>query len=285
MDLWVVALAVLLMVSLCMACRPQAEASTTQPTFSRPEQEPEVMADQTPPEIIGVLDREIIMGGTVSYYDGVTICDDTDPAPSLEVDSTGVDVNTPGCYFITYIATDASGNQKRMAATVTVKPLPEESTEAALANQLADNILSQIITEDMTTRQQVRAIYDWARTNVKYQNGLEHEDWYQAAYVAMYQGKADCFGFFGATKLMFQRLGIPNIDVEKVPPYEGASMHYWSLVSVDGGKNYYHFDSTPRRNQTEDFCLVTDDFLDNYSRQHDDSHNRDKTLYPSTPEV
>ena len=95
----------------------------------------------------------------------------------------------------------------------------------------------------------------------------------------------DCFGYFAVTKLLFERLGIPNIDVRKVKNFDGDSDHFWSLVSVDGGKTYYHFDATPRVGDGDDFCLVTDAFLDAYSDSHKGSHNRDKSLYPATPEV
>ena len=66
--------------------------------------------------------------------------------------------------------------------------------------------------------------------------------------------------------------------------YEGDSNHYWSLVSLDDGETWYHFDSTPRMGTGDDFCLVTDAFLDAYSAAHKNCHNRDKTLYPATPE-
>jgi hypothetical protein len=51
----------------------------------------------------------------------------------------------------------------------------------------------------------------------------------------------------------------------------------------DGGKTYYHFDATPRKGSGDDFCLVTDAFLDAYSNSHGKCHNRNKSLYPATP--
>ncbi len=41
----------------------------------------------------------------------------------------------------------------------------------------------------------------------------------------------------------------------------------------------------PRKGEGDDFCLVTDAFLDAYSASHNNCHNRDKTLYPATPEA
>ena len=54
---------------------------------------------------------------------------------------------------------------------------------------------------------------------------------------------------------------------------------------MDGGKTYYHLDTTPRVGDGDDFCLVTDKFLDDYSAKNKNCHNRDKSLYPATPEA
>ena len=105
------------------------------------------------------------------------------------------------------------------------------------------------------------------------------------AYRVLKGNSTDCFGYFAVTKLMFERLGIPNIDVTKVKNYEGDSNHYWSLVSLDGGETYYHFDATPRKGDGDYFFLLSDAELDEYSDAHKKCHNRDKSLYPATPEV
>ncbi len=72
------------------------------------------------------------------------------------------------------------------------------------------------------------------------ERGCRYEKFFCSYTIAQY-----CFNYFAVTKLMFERLGIPNIDVKKVKNYEGDSNHYWSLVSVDGGETYYHFDAAP----------------------------------------
>ena len=107
----------------------------------------------------------------------------------------------------------------------------------------------------------------------------------QGAYVMMTDGQGDCFNYYAVTKLLLERCGIPNIDVRKVRNNETDSDHYWSLVSIDGGSTYYHLDTTPRVGDGDDFCLVTDAFLDAYSDTHGKCHNRDKALYPKTPEA
>ena len=123
------------------------------------------------------------------------------------------------------------------------------------------------------------------RSHYTYSGHSDKTDWMQGAWVMMDQGEGDCFNYFALTKLLLERCDIPNIDVRKVRNYEGDSDHFWSLVSVDGGNTYYHLDTTPRVGPGDDFCLVTDAFLDAYSDANKGCHNRDKSLYPATPEA
>ncbi len=238
--------------------------------------------DETPPEIQGVKDLTVTLGDALSYREGVTVTDDEDGSPSLEIDTTQVDLTKEGTYPITYTAKDASGNAATVKATVTVLPKPEETQDAIV--QAAQAVLDQIITPDMTTRQQVQAIYLWARETITYGGHSDRDDWRQTAYGILENPRGDCFGYFAATKLLFEELGIPNQDVEKVKRSKDDSEHYWSLVSIDGGETWYHFDATPRVGQTEELCLVTDTFLDSFDTYHDNCHNRDKSQYPATPE-
>lgn len=241
-------------------------------------------SDTTPPTIEGVKNITVCLGDAISYRSGITVTDDHDPAPSLTVDTSLVDLTTPGTYKIVYIAADASGNTTRMEAKVTVQegpkddPEPDDPIDAAV-----DRVLDEIITGNMTTREQVRAIYTWARTNIGYGGHSDRTDWRKTGYKTLTNRQGDCFGYFALTKLMFERLEIPNIDVQKVRNFPEDSDHFWSLVSVDGGETWYHFDATPRVGNGDNFCLVTDEFLDEYSASHKGSHNRDKSLYPATP--
>ena len=54
------------------------------------------------------------------------------------------------------------------------------------------------------------------------------------------------------------------------------------MVSVDGGKSYYHFDNV----WSKGLCLVTDAVLDNFAAANNlesDPFNRNPNLYPATP--
>lgn len=239
--------------------------------------------DTVAPELEGIHDFTIYQGDTISYYKGVSATDDEDPNPAITVDNSAVDLSKVGVYQVIYICKDAAGNESRATATVTVLEKKTGYAELETVYAAADAKLAQIIKDNMTVRQKVQAIYNWARGNLGYTDNFDHSDYRQAAYIMLTQARGDCYGFFAVTKLMFERLGIPNIDVQKVKNHPTDSNHYWSLVSVDGEKTWYHFDATPRKGAGDDFCLVTDAFLDAYSDAHNKCHNRDKSLYPATP--
>ncbi len=244
-----------------------------------------LIIDNDAPVIEGVGNKIVYIGDTVAYRAGVTVTDDTDEAPRLTIDSGAVDLTTPGVYDVVYTAQDKAGNAISQTITVTVLEKREEYVDLETIYAAVDKKIAQLVNDGMDTRTQVETIYNWARTTLSYADGSAKDDWVQGAYIMLTRHSGDCFNYYAVTKLMFERLGIPNIDVHKIKSYEGDSSHYWSLVSVDGGATYYHFDATPRKGPGDDFCLVTDAFLDAYSDTHNNSHNRDKTLYPATPEV
>ena len=238
--------------------------------------------DNQAPVIQGAADITLRVGDTAAYFRGVTVQDDRDASPTLEVDSTRVDLSTPGVYPLYYTARNASGMETRLEVSVTV--LPRETEEDGTIDLAVEEILAGILTRDMTRRQQVEAIYAWAKEHIRYAGHTSRVDYRQAGYEAITSGEGDCYGYFAVTKLMLEALDIPNVDVCKVKRSDDDSEHFWSLVSVDGGETYYHFDATPRVGQTEELCLVTDLFLDSFDTFHDGCHNRDKSLYPATPE-
>lgn len=244
-----------------------------------------VTDDATPPVIRGLRDITVYLGSSVSYRSGVLVTDDQDEAPKLEIDSGKVNLSAVGIYTVLYTARDKTGNVATQEITVTVVEKPESFVEEEVIFARADELLQKVLKEGMTDKEKVRAIYNHLRWSYGYTNHSDKTDWLQGAWVMMDEGRGDCFNYFALTKLLLERCGIPNIDVRKVPNSERDADHYWSLVSVDGGKTYYHLDTTPRMGDGDNFCLVTDAFLDAYSDANRGSHNRDKALYPATPEA
>lgn len=248
-----------------------------------------VVKDTQAPVISGTKDLETYVGDTISYKSGVSVTDNVDAKPVLTIDNSKVDLSKAGVYSVTYTATDAAGNSTSVTVKLTVKEKPENFVDPEVIYAKADSILEKFIRDDMTDREKVEAVYVWTRRSVHLTygsapSGFDHEnaDWLQTAYQLLNRdvGKGDCYFFFAVQKLLLQRLNIPTIDCEKI--YDGDSHHYWLLVSVDGGENYYHFDNV----WSPQLCLVTDAQLDSFSAAVDSNpFNRDKSKYPATPTV
>lgn len=264
----------------CQALPYNPGENTVVGALSKPETKP---ADSTTPKIMGVQDIVVYAGDAIAYRKGITVTDETDPHPELYVDSSAVDQTTPGVYTVIYTVSDAAGNTATKKASVTVLNKEPGYQSLETIYEAADSLLSSILSENMTVREKVETVYVWARSNIGYGGHSDRADWRQTAYTTIHELRGDCYGYFAVTKLLFERLNIPNIDVQKVRNYDTDSDHFWSMVSVDGGRTWYHFDATPRVGDGDNFCLVTDAFLDAYSKDHKNCHNRDKTLYPPTP--
>ena len=240
-----------------------------------------VVKDTQAPTILGVQDIIAYAGGTVSYRSGITVSDDYDENVTLTLDSSGVDLSTVGTYKVIYSATDASGNTATKEATVTVMEKQPGYVEPEVIYARVDAILAQFITDDMTDREKVEAVYVWTHRgdHLIYGSAPDRTDWLQTAYEFLDRKKGDCYWFYAIQKLMLQRLNIPTIDVKKVKNFPTDSNHYWLLVSIDGGATYYHFDNVWSRQ----LCLVTDKTLNKFSKSCNNCFNRDESLYPATP--
>lgn len=80
------------------------------------------------PSINGISDKTVTVGDTVDYLSGITATDGkgTDITGSIEVDSSKVDINTPGTYQITYKVTDSYGFSTGANCNITVNEKKEE---------------------------------------------------------------------------------------------------------------------------------------------------------------
>lgn len=80
------------------------------------------------PSINGISDKTVTVGDTVDYLSGVTAVDgkSTDITGSIEVDSSKVDINTPGTYQITYKVTDSYGFSTGANCNITVNEKAQE---------------------------------------------------------------------------------------------------------------------------------------------------------------
>jgi hypothetical protein len=229
-------------------------------------------ADTEAPVIRGVVDLHVQTGDTVSYLRDAVASDNCPEGLELTVDTSAVDIQTAGSYSITYTARDLAGNEAKRTVRLYVWER-EYDVEAIYAK--ADAVIAQIMTADMTQRQQLRAIYQYTINNIYFESGSAKETWERAAYEGFFERRGDCYVFACTVKVLLDRVGIKNELIQKIVT---SRRHYWNLVDL--GEGWYHFDTTPRPDHPYIF-LWTDEQLMEYSGQHNNSHRYDRDIYPS----
>ncbi len=234
-----------------------------------------VVEDITPPEITGVEPIEIAQGDTVSYKKNVEVTDNYDPNPTLEVDSSQVNVDKRGTYTVTYIATDEAGNTTEKSTTVRIVSAKIDAATEETVNAMADEILAEIITDEMSQKEQARAVFNWVVNNITYSESAGIDDLLSAAYKGMYYRVGDCTVKQKTAEVMLNRLGIKNMEIEKIRDTRG---HYWLLIDI--GEGWYHYDPNLQLDGTLIFYWHDADLWE-YSNTHGNTHNYDPSKYPT----
>ena len=229
-----------------------------------------VAPDTEGPVICGERERTCYIGDAVAYFKEVCTYDNADPEPTLTVDKSAVDPHTPGEYTVTYTATDRDGN----VSTADVNYIFREKTVSdEELDALADEILSEIITDDMSVAQKVFAIHEYAYTHILYIGYSDKTDWRAEAYKGITEGVGDCFTFYSTTYLLLNK--IDGVEVMSVQRLNGATRHYWCLVNI--GTGWYHLDACNVGPNHMRACMMTDDELDAISTYY---WRYDRSLYP-----
>lgn len=146
------------------------------------------------------------------------------------------------------------------------KTLEDSAAAVEITRQLAEDLVAELVTPDMTDRQKVEAVYQWITDNVKY-------DWryYQApetmpqisttALGALRDHVAICGGYSWAFKTMLDVCGIENYPVSGVL---GSEYHAWNYVILDG--EGYYCDPTSDRGGGQYWFLRTKEELQSEGR-------------------
>lgn len=242
-----------------------------------------VFLDETPPVITGAKNREIFIGDSIFYKDGVTVTDDHTATPVLTIDNSAVKPNTPGIYPVIYTAKDASGNETSVTVYFTLRERPNNYVEPEVAYQYAREVLNRITNANMSKAEVAAAIYNWVKREIRWDEHSNKENgWPAGAVYGFEQRKGDCFTYYATAKALLDVAGIPNLDVVKViTPQTSQSSHYWNLIDI--GDGWYHMDCTPRANNYADsFFLYTDEEMLAYSQKKENKNcfNFDLTAYP-----
>ena len=245
----------------------QTSASDTQTTPQSSAQS----ADKTPPKA-EASDFEVVAGESISYKKHIKVSDDTDKAPSIEIDSSKVNIDTVGKYPVVYTVTDKSGNKTVVQITVTVKKKAEEKQSAIdeYISKQAKAVIAKITNKKMDDMHKAYAIFYWTRHNITYTGDSNKTNYRIGARDGFKKHSGDCFTYFSVAKVLLDAAGIENRDMIKVRTSEKDARHFWSIVHINGG--WYHFDSTPFKAGHDYFFMATDAEMKAW----------DKKYYPGT---
>ncbi len=245
-----------------------------------------LIRDEEGPRILGVRELVAYVGEGVAYRAGLSLEDNCGGAITLEVDSSAVDTSKEGVYPVFYWAQDVAGNVT-FAETV-VHVYAERITEEMLHAQI-DPLIAQLGLSGMSREEQVRAIWRFVHTDARitYVDTSDKADWMREAYFTLLNRKGDCFSYFALSKAFFTRLGIENLDVQRLPGYTDDT-HYWSMVNIGGSgaaARWYHYDATRLRDVSQSGALLTDAQVDAFSLQRPYFYYYDRGSYPPTSTV
>lgn len=130
-------------------------------------------------------------------------------------------------------------------------------------DHLADAVLADCITDDMTQREKATALYTYITDNVRYDRryyddiaSMPYES--RTAYGALKNDLAICGGYAQAIQILFEKAGIPCLTVQGTA---GSEYHMWDLAQIDGEWAYY--DATSDRGMSRfgfrHFGVATED--------------------------
>ena len=195
-----------------------------------------------PEELEADVDAAIIWRAMVSAEDNSGMVE-------VSLDTTGIDLKVPGMYTAYFVAKDSVGNETRQEVSLT---LHDNSVTKEMMDQLCADIISEIITDDMTTQKKAYAIYKYVRSKVSYTNAGVHDDIRREAYIGLTsRHSGDCFTYCAAAQELFHYIGMETQIVIRRPDLvpESGSNHFWLLVNFGTAEEplWYHFDATPIR--------------------------------------
>lgn len=158
-----------------------------------------------------------------------------------------------GGYILCSLNTDATALQYSPAMGMTMEDC---MTALSLADSLADEVIAQVVTADMTQREQAQAVYSYLTENVTYDqryysdfSSMPYES--QTAVGALRDNTAICGGYSNALKILFEKLGIPCYTVSGKYFREN---HMWNLAQLDG--EWLWFDATSDRGNSSKYGFL-----------------------------
>ena len=237
-----------------------------------------VTKDSVAPVIDGTKDIEAFVGDVIRYRTEVTVTDDLDPNPTLEIDTSKVDLKNAGTYEVVYRAKDFSGNTSEVTIKLKLTKKPKTYVDPATVEKEAKKILNKITKSGMSDMEKALQITWWVRYNVNYVAKADNSSWTRAAYDGLVKRQGNCYNFAMTAKALFDAAGIENMIINRDPYiYHG---HYWNYIKIDG--EWYHCDSTPRLKYNSYFFMYTTKELKNFWHNGWNGYNFKEEKYPKS---
>ena len=232
--------------------------------------------DGEAPEMTGVYNMTVFAGDMILYRKNVQVTDNHDENPKLTIDSSEVNRNEVGTYHVTYRAEDKAGNVTEKE--IFVKVMEKIAVTQAMVDDLADKVLSEILTDGMSNRDKAYAIYQWTKKNIAYTGHTDPSDIVAGAYQGLRYRAGDCFTFCAVAHMLYTRAGF---EAMKVTRTAGYLHHYWNYVNF--GEGWYHCDSNLYRPDGFEAFMKTTDELITYTTNamnRPDYYVYDESQYP-----
>ena len=237
-----------------------------------------VTKDSIAPVIEGCEDIEVYIGDPIRFRENVTVTDDIDPNPTLEIDTSEVTRDEPGTYVVTYRAKDFTGNVSEVQISLTLNKKPSTYVEPEDVYAEAEKVLNKITSDDMTDMEKALQITWWVRYNVYYISNSDNSSWTRAAYDALVKREGNCYNYAMCAKALFDAAGIENMIIVRDPYIYNP--HFWNYINIDG--EWYHCDSTPRIGYDSYFFMYTTKELKNFWHNGWNGYNFPEDLYPES---
>ena len=199
-----------------------------------------VFEDNFGPVITGTQDLVFYSDEAITYRHGISVIDNYDTNPTLTIDNSEVNADVPGVYPVRYIAEDIHGNRTEVEINLTIIERESDYNPDEYVMQLAQEILDEITTPEMSEAEKAFNIFNWSRYNIRYVTMETNDDWRECAIDGFNSRKGDCYTFYSCCKVMLDCLGIENMYVDRYPYV--TNHHVWNLVKIND--QWYHCDST-----------------------------------------
>ena len=170
----------------------------------------------------------------VDFLEGVRAIDDIDKNLEVTVDTSALDTSAAGTYYITYSATDSSGNEGTYKRKVVVEP--DEEDTAAMVKEIA-----------ATLPDDPEAIRDFVHDRIVYSSNWGGDD---PVYYGLTKDSGNCYVHALTLKALLEEKGYETQLI-----WVTNESHYWLIIKLEEG--WRHIDSTPSA-QHEAIGLATD---------------------------